>query len=90
MAQGLENNSPPDGLDHVRIDYSLADCLERLAKRDGTTPYGQLVLDSFGLVCGGNPESTRFAIPFFRQLRSLGCTVRILDGQGCGSVGVTS
>ena len=81
VAQGLGNSEPPDGFDYVRMDYSLADCLEWLAERVVTMPYGLLVLDSFGLACGGDPEAARFAIPFFRHLRSLRCSVLVVDHQ---------
>ena len=81
VAQGMYLDVPPVGFDYVRMTVPFADAVEWIQERIDVDGYDLIILDSFGLAVGGDPESARFVIPFFGALRRLNATTLVIDHQ---------
>ncbi len=81
VAKGLGLDTPTPGFDYVRVDYPFVERLPWFKEQIEEHDYKLLILDSFGLACGGDAEVSRYVIPFFLSLRQIPCCVLMIDHQ---------
>jgi hypothetical protein len=73
--QGLEDQG---GIFYLPMDRPLVDAIPALRAAIRDKDVGLLVIDSFALACGADPEGTEAAVSGMRALRKLGRDVTVL------------
>ena len=81
IAEGLGLSAPPVGFDYQRMESPFTDVLPEFKPAIENAGYALVIIDSFGLACGGSSEESRMVIPLLGAVRSLKCTVLIIDHQ---------